>query len=206
MSNPKSNQFGGVREPKTKTQTGILETEDIRWELLVYRFCPMLIWLQRVLAHVLVKWFQLLIIRDNIWISWLCTRFDLFSYFCHVGHNMCYSRWCYTQAVNCSNTSCTQITSPTISPISHNAPFCNRNVHVCAHFCYKWCIAGYLFNALWDLWDVSVRANGRNLTKHVTLVAITGTTELVPYYLLNIDTRRFHVRAPDLQMSLCVPG
>ena len=32
--------------------------------------------------------------------------------------------------------------------ISHNAPFCNRNLHVCAHFCYKmvhfgifaWCI------------------------------------------------------------------
>ena len=22
------------------------------------------------------------------------------------------------------------------SPISHNAPFCNRNVHMCAHFCY----------------------------------------------------------------------
>ena len=23
------------------------------------------------------------------------------------------------------------------SPISHNAPFCNRNVHMCAHFCYE---------------------------------------------------------------------
>ena len=23
------------------------------------------------------------------------------------------------------------------SPISHNAPFCNRNVHMCAHFYYK---------------------------------------------------------------------
>ena len=30
------------------------------------------------------------------------------------------------------------------SPISHNAPLCNRNVHTCAHFCYKWCIVGYL--------------------------------------------------------------
>ena len=34
--------------------------------------------------------------------------------------------------------------------MSHNAPFCNRNVHTCAHFCYKmahcglryWCIVG----------------------------------------------------------------
>ena len=38
------------------------------------------------------------------------------------------------------------------SPISHNAPFCNKNVHTCAHFCYKmvhcgtwdWCIAGFV--------------------------------------------------------------
>ena len=36
--------------------------------------------------------------------------------------------------------------------ISHNALFCNRNVHTCAHFCYKmvhcgifvWCIMGYV--------------------------------------------------------------
>ena len=38
------------------------------------------------------------------------------------------------------------------SPISHNASFCNRNVHTCAHFCYKmvhcgifdWCIVGFV--------------------------------------------------------------
>ena len=37
------------------------------------------------------------------------------------------------------------------SPISYNAPFCHRNVHMCAHFCYKiapcrifvWCIMGF---------------------------------------------------------------
>ena len=31
--------------------------------------------------------------------------------------------------------------------ISHNAPFCNRNVHTCAHFCYK-------NVALWDMAQV----------------------------------------------------
>ena len=39
-----------------------------------------------------------------------------------------------------------------ICAISHNAPFCNRNVHTCAHFCYKmlhcgiWhrCILGFV--------------------------------------------------------------
>ena len=51
------------------------------------------------------------------------------------------------------------------NPISHNAPFCNRNVHICAHFYYKmmhcgifvWCIMGYLSDASWDLWDGSIR-------------------------------------------------
>ena len=39
-----------------------------------------------------------------------------------------------------------------ICAISHNATFCNRNVHTCAHFCYKmvhcgiyvWCIVGFV--------------------------------------------------------------
>ena len=30
-----------------------------------------------------------------------------------------------------------------ITHMSHDAPFCNRNVHTCAHFCYKLCIVGY---------------------------------------------------------------
>ena len=42
------------------------------------------------------------------------------------------------------------------TPISHNGPFCNTNVHVCGHFCYKMVHCGYLCNALWDLWDVSI--------------------------------------------------
>ena len=43
------------------------------------------------------------------------------------------------------------------SPISYNAPFCNRNVHKYAHFCYKmvhcgtfvWCIAGFVRWVYW---------------------------------------------------------
>ena len=35
------------------------------------------------------------------------------------------------------------------SPISHNAPFCYKNVHICAHFCYKMMHCG-IFGALWD--------------------------------------------------------
>ena len=39
---------------------------------------------------------------------------------------------------------------PSIRQISHNAPFCNRNVHTYAHFCYKiqycgiWCIVEFM--------------------------------------------------------------
>ena len=51
-----------------------------------------------------------------------------------------------------SNWPVAQITQCT-SPISQNAPFCNRNVHMCAHFCYEMCILRYLSNALGDLWD-----------------------------------------------------
>ena len=39
-----------------------------------------------------------------------------------------------------------------ICTISHNATFCNRNVHTCTHYCYKmlhcgifvWCIVGFV--------------------------------------------------------------
>ena len=37
------------------------------------------------------------------------------------------------------------------SPISHNAPFCNRNVHISVT---KWCIVGYLSDALWFWTDL----------------------------------------------------
>ena len=45
-----------------------------------------------------------------------------------------------------------------IRQIPHNAPFCNRNVHMCAHFCYKmmhcWvldlCIMGFVQQVYWS--------------------------------------------------------
>ena len=42
----------------------------------------------------------------------------------------------------------TLLTIPT-SPTSHNAPFCNRNVHTCAHFCYKIVLCG-IWTTLWE--------------------------------------------------------
>ena len=54
-----------------------------------------------------------------------------------------------------------------IRQISHNVPFCNRNVHTCAHFCYKmvhcgiwdWCIMGFvkqIFRAAKCYWSAVV--------------------------------------------------
>ena len=45
-----------------------------------------------------------------------------------------------------------------ISYISHNAPFCNRNVQTCVHiYTTKRCIVGYFSDALWDLKDGSIQ-------------------------------------------------
>ena len=65
------------------------------------------------------------------------------------------------------------------SPISHNAPFCNRNVHLYANFCYKivycgifvWCIVGFVQEMqLWRIWVnwVGMLRNWKNhnKTKH----------------------------------------
>ena len=46
-----------------------------------------------------------------------------------------------------------------ICAISHNATFCDRNVHMCAHFCYKmlhcgifvWCIVGFVRLVYWTI-------------------------------------------------------
>ena len=48
----------------------------------------------------------------------------------------------------------TRVVTIDLSHKSHNAPFCNRNVHMCAHFCYKMMHCG-IFDALWDLSDGS---------------------------------------------------
>ena len=55
----------------------------------------------------------------------------------------------YLFATNCTIAQIPKCTSA----ISQNAPFCYRNVHISVT---KWCILGYLSDALWDLWDGSI--------------------------------------------------
>ena len=52
-----------------------------------------------------------------------------------------------------------KLTSLDLLHKSHNARYCNKNMHICAHFCYKWCIMGYGTGALWDSWDGSNRTD-----------------------------------------------
>ena len=59
------------------------------------------------------------------------------------------------------NRSISQIPQCT-NPISHNASRCNRNVHTCAHFCYKVVHCGCVYDALWDLWDGSILIKSLN--------------------------------------------
>ena len=50
------------------------------------------------------------------------------------------------------------------SPISHNAPVYNQNVHNSVSVA-KSCILGYLFDALWNLWDRSINSLFHSITK-----------------------------------------
>ena len=53
------------------------------------------------------------------------------------------------------------------NPISHNAPLCNKNVHICAHFCYKMvhcgifvqCIVGFVRWVSWVALLIMVLSN-----------------------------------------------
>ena len=85
-----------------------------------------------------------------------------------------------------------------VSPVSHNAPFCNRNVHMCAHFCYKmvhcgifvWCIMGFVLwlhcykmisalnlNQEWNLWVRWVQGAWH------WVIGYTGLHLKFPYFL-----------------------
>ena len=52
----------------------------------------------------------------------------------------------------------THLTNPTMHQTNypHIAPFCNRNVHTCAHFCYKIVQCGIWGWCILTLWDWSV--------------------------------------------------
>ena len=75
-------------------------------------------------------------------------------YFCTVDSTLW---WCHMRAMSC-NWPISQIPGY-IEQISHNAPFCNKNVHKCVHFCYKmmhrglwdWCILGFM-QQMWEMW------------------------------------------------------
>ena len=65
-----------------------------------------------------------------------------------------------------------------ICVISHNATFCNRNVHMCAHFCYKmvhcgifvWCILGFVRWVYWVLLVTHFKGRDK-ITNHVCVIA-----------------------------------
>ena len=62
---------------------------------------------------------------------------------CQNGSHFVQGGWALVPGICGCNRPGAQIPQCT-SPISHNAPFYNRNVHTCAHFCYK-------NGALWDI-------------------------------------------------------
>ena len=60
-----------------------------------------------------------------------------------------------------------------ICAISHNATFCNRNVHISVT---KWCIVGYVFDALWDgsiVWVSEGHRSNQRIFKMMSQVIMT---------------------------------
>ena len=68
-----------------------------------------------------------------------------------------------------------------ICAISHNATFCNRNVHISVT---KWCIMGYLCDALWDLWDGSIGPITSNVTQSRDI--LSQKTCVCEYYFVTL--------------------
>ena len=59
--------------------------------------------------------------------------------------------WSFVSSIPCATEPSQKSQNTSDMQISHNASFCSRNVHTCAHFCYKmvhcgkwdWCIVGF---------------------------------------------------------------
>ena len=101
------------------------------------------------------------------------------------------------------------------SPLSHNASFCNRNVHKCAHFCYKMvhctirdlCIVGYLQQAYFKYQQFESTSTKPNQTKHHTfLTFITSTFSLtinaIPIDVLTAISNGVSYRFPCVWLKI----
>ena len=94
-----------------------------------------------------------------------------------------------------------------IRQISHNAPLCNRNVHMCARFCYNvvhcgilnWCIVGFVWiddgfiDWQWAitktghdqyLWSHAGLLGHNELTLSVLKTEYSGVTRSIPWLLM----------------------
>ena len=114
------------------------------------------------------------------WINWTC---ESLGGFIVVGRFVCLN-WPNSQIPQCT------------CPLSHNTPFCNRNVHMCAHLCYKmlhcgtsvWCIVGFV---RWVYSWYIVILNENWLSSHIEIIDI-GTamektlSEMVPICVLDL--------------------
>ena len=82
--------------------------------------------------------------------TWANVDPDLCHHMASLGHNGLIGKW--RSLVFNSKTHLT-IPHNALDKISHNAPICNRNVHISLT---KRCIVGYVTGALWDLCDRSI--------------------------------------------------
>ena len=86
------------------------------------------------------------------------------------------------------------------SPISHNAPFYNRNVHICAHFCYKIIHSG-LSDALWDLWDWSIAWFQKTLWRQWLWHESNNAVVVFPSYIFRLQQQKIYCISPLTKMA-----
>ena len=82
----------------------------------------------------------------------------------------------------CTNPQCTSLTS-------HNVPFCSRNVHMYAHFCYKMVHCGIFVKCIVGLargfhWSALVQTMAWHLAGKTPLYESTSLFLLIQYLLI----------------------
>ena len=106
-----------------------------------------------------------------------------------------------------------------ISLVSYNAPLCNRNVHLCAPFCYKivhcgiwaWCIVGF---TRWDCCDIGLSipheaamTSSHGDSGHWWIPFTKGQSELwcfLCFFLNKLLKKQFSCRWFDTQWRFCL--
>ena len=113
-------------------------------------------------------------------------KYYISPYITHIGND----ERLFTRECLCDTKPVTQIPQCT-SPVSHNAPFCDRNVHMYAHFCYKmvhcgifvWCTAGFCYGSIDLSAQITTLSTGVIFWLRPRMISARGGISVKGYFL-----------------------